>query len=374
MKILIFTISFFQLFLFKAYAQDCWLDLQDKVPQNLKTEVLQLIESDIEKAQIKTFFLIMGSSKGKLLDIRFGEKNTDTLFDLASITKVFNAMVLMKLLDEKNISIQTKLSTFFSEFSTNQKKHITIEDLLRHRSGFKAGVGKNVWSDTIEKSWKNILELNPTLPYAQFKYSDINFLYVGKLIEQLSQRPLNVVFDNIIVDQLNFNNTMFMPQGDNCYPTQLNNKYRCSVHDPTSYKLSGLTGHAGIFSNAEDMTKLARIFLGNGSICNKDYFPKSILHSMTNKVAYSDRGLGVDISSVFARRPRGEFFTQNKSYGHTGFTGISIWIDPVLDSFVLVLSNATFSSNERESKRIYLDLLLKLSNKLGQFRVDHKVD
>lgn len=95
---------------------------------------------------------------------------------------------------------------------------------------------------------------------------------------------------------------------------------------------------------------------------------------MTNKVAYSDRGLGVDISSVFARRPRGEFFTQNKSYGHTGFTGISIWIDPVLDSFVLVLSNATFSSNERESKRIYLDLLLKLSNKLGQFRVDHKVD
>lgn len=352
-----------------CWASSCYYPTRDGLDALKLTELKTLIETDLKLAKIDTFMLMMGSSKELLVDLRYGQKNKQTKFDLASITKVFNAMALMNILNEKQISTQTKLYKFFSEFNNKYKKHISIEDLLRHQSGFKPGVGNDVWTSRIDLTWQNILNLKPTLPYTKFKYSDINFLYVGKLIEKLTQLPLDVAINDALLDKLKLSNTTYNPRGDNCYLTSFEANKVCKVHDPTSFGLNGLTGHAGIFSTPGDMITFARMLLNDGYNCNGQLFDKDLLNLMKTKINHSDRGLGFDISSAFARRPRGEYFSLNTSYGHTGFTGVSMWIDPKLDIFVLVLSNAVYSANPN-AKKIYLDLLLKVSSFLGKVRSD----
>ena len=341
-----------------------------------KQSDIDLLKADIHKtlkaAGITHFNLIAGSSQHKLLDLSYGEGNADIKYDLASITKVFTAITLMKILKEKAIDESELVANILPEYKTPKKDHITIEDLLRHRSGFKAGVGLNDWGQvaSIQSYWQNILNINPTKKYHDFLYSDLNYLYIGKIIEKLSGRSLKENLTSYITNPLKLANTNYLPIDNNCAPTINLDTRLCRVHDPTSFRLGELTGHAGIFSNLNDMTKLALTLLNNGHYCGQELIKKSLLKEMTSLKTYSDRGLGFDIQSPYARRPRGEYMHKGKSFGHTGFTGTSMWIDPSSDFFVLILSNAVYAKNPAYSKKLYLDLLLRISTKLGKMRLE----
>jgi CubicO group peptidase (beta-lactamase class C family) len=361
------------LFLFvvlTVQASTCPLPLRPSFSLNQKEQIDNLILNYKKKYKLEQIQLLVGDSKDILLYNRYNSKK-NTLFDLASITKVFSALTLLKIFEDKKIFVNDHISSFFSEFDTLEKRHLSFEDILRHTSGYKAGVGSGVLvAHNSARSFENIFKLFPTRSYNKFLYSDINYLLVGEFIKRLSGMDLDKSLKKYITLPLGLNRTLYRPHTNKlneCAPTRKDQK-TCYVHDPTSFTLGGLTGHAGIFSSALDLARFARLFLNQGKECGKEIISQSIVSGMTVKRPHKLRGLGFDISSPYARRPRGEYFTPDLSFGHTGFTGTSMWIDPVLDTYMIVLTNTVNAKNEHEAKRGYLNLLIELSSIIGKFR------
>jgi CubicO group peptidase (beta-lactamase class C family) len=342
----------------------------DNFNSDQKLKINELVTKYKKRYKIPQIQIIVGNSENILFYKTFSSKS-HTLFDLASITKVFSGLILLKILEANNIGIKDRISKYLGPFKDQNKNLITIEDLLRHQSGFKPGVGSGVLVDNnINQSFENILEISPTREYGLYVYSDINFLYIGMLIEKLSGLTLDKALEVYITNDLQLHSTLYRPhlhKDINCAPTRKDNKV-CFVHDPTSFHLEGLTGHAGIFSSGLDLAKFAKVFLNQGKTCSSKIFSKNIYKMMTQKYPNNHRGLAFDITSPYSRRPRGEYFAKGLSFGHTGFTGTSMWIDPTLDTYMIVLTNTVYAKDEREAKRGYLDLLLELSNTIGQIR------
>lgn len=336
-----------------------------------KTQIYKLIQSYKSKYQIPQFQILVGNSSGPIYYDSF-DSSKNVLFDLASITKVFSALTFLKILEERKINYWEKVSKYFIEFQSEEKSDITFEDILRHRSGYKPGVLRgNLDPNNREDSFNFIFNLKPTRNYGEFLYSDINYLLIGEFIKKFTKLSINQAFNKYIKIPFKLKNTMYRPvlNKHKCAPTRKDGK-DCAVHDPTSFILGGLTGHAGLFSNIDDLARFAQVFLNDGKLCNKKVISSSIMDQMTIKDSNFMRGLGFDFTSPYSRRPRGEFFTPDISYGHTGFTGTSLWIDPKLDTYMIVLSNTVGAKNESYAKSGYLELLLKLSTLIGKIRSD----
>lgn len=360
--LLVFLLLFQQVFA-------CELIYKDSFSLDEKKQINKLIQSYKSKYKIPQFQILVGNSKGPIFYNSFNSSK-DVLFDLASITKVFSALALLKILEEQKINYWEKVSKYFNEFQIEEKSELTFEDILRHISGYKPGVLRgNLNPNNTEESFNFIFNLKPTRAYGEFLYSDINYLLIGEFIKRLTNLPLNQAFDKYIKIPFKLKNTMHRPalKKYKCAPTRKDGK-NCVVHDPTSFILGGLTGHAGLFSNINDMARFAQVFLNDGKLCNKNVISPSIMNQMTIKDSKFMRGLGFDFTSPYSRRPRGEFFTPGISFGHTGFTGTSLWIDPKLDTYMIVITNAVGAQNESYAKSGYLELLLKLSTMIGKIR------
>jgi CubicO group peptidase (beta-lactamase class C family) len=193
--IIIFTLSFS----INIFATTCFNSSADNsIDINLDIALSKLINKHLKDFKIPSASLLIGSSSKVLYKKAFGsvdakKKNTiDTIFDLASITKVFTAASILKVLEEQNLQANDLITNVFPlNFNTIKKSTLTFEDLLRHKSGFKAGTGNSVFSGEINSTWNNILKIEPSFKYGDFKYSDINFLVLGKSVEELSRINLN---------------------------------------------------------------------------------------------------------------------------------------------------------------------------------------
>jgi CubicO group peptidase (beta-lactamase class C family) len=291
-------------------------------------------------------------------------KSTDAIYDLASISKVFTAMGIMKLVEDGVLSLDQKVVDIFSEFSDRK---VTIENLLRHQSGLRAGVGSSVWTSNLDQTWRNILAIKPGHPYGKFKYSDVNYLLLGKIVEKYSGTDLDSYIHNEVLFPLKMDNSFY--QGDQvracqdrCTSTSRNRSLG-QVHDPTSFKLGGVTGHAGLFSTTLDLARFAA-----GFISEKCTLPlkKQTLTKMITKIKTSDRGLGFDLLSPYARLPRGIYFNPGISFGHTGFTGTSLWIDPKMKVTLIILTNAVGAKDSKKAKKGFLKLLPEAANLVGK--------
>ncbi|HMF62818.1 MAG TPA: sodium/solute symporter [Edaphobacter sp.] len=296
----------------------------------------------------------------------------ETIFDMASLTKCLaTATAVMQLYEAGKFQFDDPVAKYLPGFAVNDKGNVTIRELLTHYSGLPPDVDlKEAWTGKqtgIDLAFNSKLEATPG---TAFKYSDINFITLGALVEKLSGESLDQYAAKHIFQPLGMTHTRFLPPTSwipNIAPTAHNDDgpladdklLRGTVHDPTTRRMGGVAGHAGVFSTAADVSLYAQALLDK-LLHDTGPFPlkQATLRLMTTPeqpstaqpgapvftpdgkptTGIATRGFGWDINTAFSR-PRGEVFPIG-SFGHTGFTGTTLWMDPGSDTIVILLSNA----------------------------------
>lgn len=284
----------------------------------------------------------------------------DTIFDAASLTKVIaTTTAVMQLVEAGKLDLESPASWWMPDFTGAGKEHITIRQLLTHTSGLRAGLPpKPDWTGPDEARRLAIDEPLPDAPGTIHRYSDINFIVLGWLVEVASGRSLAEYCRTEIFEPLQMQATRFCPPAEwarRIAPTSRGTP-RGIVHDPTARKLGGIAGNAGLFTSAGDLARFCRMILRGGELDGVRILQAATVQQMTSvqtpEAIPARRGLGWDIDSPYAG-PRGAYFPLG-SYGHTGWTGGSIWIDPFSGTFVIFLSNRnhpTEAGDVREIRR-----------------------
>jgi uncharacterized protein YbbC (DUF1343 family)/CubicO group peptidase (beta-lactamase class C family) len=270
---------------------------------------------------------------------------TGTVFDLASLTKcVVTATSVMQLVEQGRLRLNDPVSAYLPEFAQNGKSQITVRELLTHFSGLPPDVDlKSYWQGRAA-AFNLAMQISLAFaPGTRFLYSDINFLTLGFLVEKISGMPLNEYARVNIFAPLGMADTTYLPPVSwtaRIAPTEYDEAGRMlrgTVHDPTARRMGGVAGDAGLFSTADDLAKFAEAYLSGSKILSRAAIEKMTTPQQPATAA-SLRGLGWDIDSPFASN-RGELLPVG-SYGHTGFTGTSLWIDPVTNTYIVILANA----------------------------------
>ena len=269
----------------------------------------------------------------------------DSIFDLASLTKcIATTTSMMKLIEEGRVRLNDPVTVYLPEFAQNGKQDITVRELMTHYSGLPPDLDLNQPWQGRAAAFQMAMQEKPIYPPgSRFLYSDINFETLGFLIEKVTGTSLSDYATENIFKPLGMKNTGFLPAAGlspRIAPTQYDEQQhmlRGFVHDPTARRMGGVAGHAGLFSTADDLALFAQDMLSGFRILTRSAVEKMSTPQQPANAA-SLRGLGWDIDSPFASN-RGEFLPVG-SYGHTGFTGTSLWIDPVTDTYIILLTNA----------------------------------
>ena len=289
--------------------------------------------------------------------------NERTIFDIASLTKVVaTAPAVMKLLEEGRISLLDPLSRWFPEFVSTDREDVTILNLLTHTSGLN-----DIAISSVEPLktiiHKAALQKNGRLPGSRFLYADINFILLSELVHRVTGVSLDRYCRENLYGPLGMGDTMFLPPREmvgSIAPTlgTANELLTGVVQDQNARHLGGIAGHAGLFSSASDLSRYARMILNNGKVNGIQVMSERVLEQMTSPYFYSNgtvvRGLGWDIYSPYSS-PRGSFFSE-MSFGHTGYSGSSIWIDPEHDLFVILLTVRFNYRDPRQINRLRRDI------------------
>lgn len=325
----------------------------------MRADVLKDIDSVVEKGitdgEMSGCVVAVGY-KGKLVFLEaYGHRqliprrirmSPGALFDLASITKpVATATSILILADRGKIDLEAPVAEYIAEFAQNGKEGITITQLLTHQGGLIPDNPLSDYDAGAEKAWERIFALKPHVPPGgKFVYTDVGFLVLGEVVHRVSGQDLNEFTRENLFGPLGMRATGYLP------PRQLAVSAAATeerdgrwmvgeVHDPRAYALGGIAGHAGLFSTAEDLAVYAQMMLGRGEYGGARIFSEETWKKMTAPVAISSarRGLGWDMQSGYSSN-RGKGFSES-AFGHGGFTGTSLWIDPGRDLFVIFLSS-----------------------------------
>ena len=268
----------------------------------------------------------------------------DTIFDLASLTKcIATTTAMMQLIEDGRVRLNDPVAKYLKDFAQNGKQDITIRELMTHFSGLPPDLDLSHPWEGRATAFRMAMEVRPEYPPgSRFVSSDINFETLGFLVEQVTGESLNDYAAQHIFTPLNMKDTSFLPPRDwiaRIAPTQYDERgvmLRGVVHDPTARRMGGVAGHAGLFSTADDLARFAQALLDGTSVVR----PLAVEKMSTPQQpanASSVRGLGWDIDSPFSTN-RGDLLPVG-SFGHTGFTGTSLWIDPVTDTYIVILTN-----------------------------------
>lgn len=273
----------------------------------------------------------------------------DTIFDAASLTKVIaTTSAVMKLVESGKLDVEAPLSRYLPEFTGAGKEAITLRQLLTHSSGLRAGLSPDGdWAGKEGALQLACTEPLPAPPGKSYRYSDINFILLGLLVERVSGEPLDAFCKREVFGPLKMKDSGYrsLDAGNTARiaPTTLmkdGRPLRGVVHDPTARRMGGVAGHAGLFTTAADLGRFARMMLNGGELDGVRVFKAETVKAMTSVQSppgLPRRGFGWDIDSPYAG-PRGEIFPIG-SYGHTGWTGTRIWIDPFSNTSTVFLSN-----------------------------------
>ncbi|HXI72884.1 MAG TPA: serine hydrolase domain-containing protein [Verrucomicrobiae bacterium] len=272
----------------------------------------------------------------------------DTIFDAASLTKVVaTTPAVMLLVERGQVKLDAPVTNYISEFIGDGRELITVRELLTHTSGLPPDVEtKTDWHGQTEAIKKACAIKMQSKPGTAFKYSDINFSLLGEIVQRVSGKPLEVFVQREIYAPLKMTDTGYLPPKEKLpriAPTEVvdGKPWRGVVHDPTARHMGGVAGHAGLFTTASDLARYARMLVNLGELDGVRIFKPETVRLMTSVQTPPEistrRGLGWDIDSAYSG-PRGDIFPVG-SYGHTGWTGGSLWIDPFSKTFVIFLSN-----------------------------------
>jgi uncharacterized protein YbbC (DUF1343 family)/CubicO group peptidase (beta-lactamase class C family) len=283
----------------------------------------------------------------RALEPRREAMTLDTIFDLASLTKVIvTTTAVMQLVERGKVRLNDPVAKYLPEFKQNGKEDITVRQLLTHYSGLEPDMNlKTAWEGKQTAYQMAFAEVPQDPPGSRFSYSDINFIVLGALIEQVSGEPLDEYSTRHIFSPLKMTHTRFVPRLtgwiEKIAPTQYDENdhmLRGVVHDPTARRMGGVAGHAGLFSTADDLAKFAQALLNGGGGILSPLSVEKMTQPEQPPAAPVLRGFGWDIDSPFSSN-RGDLLPVG-SYGHTGFTGTSMWIDPTTRTYIILLTNA----------------------------------
>jgi CubicO group peptidase (beta-lactamase class C family) len=281
---------------------------------------------------------------------------------MSSLTKVMaTTPSIMLLVESGALRLDDKVKRYLPKFVGGGKDAITLRHLLTHYSGLPADFNLSKqwfgYPAALEELWKINTDSEPG---KEFKYSDLSFIALGEIIQAVSGRTLDVFARERIFIPLRMMDTGFLPSAKllpRIAPTEsrrntlqylkgqeslasLDDILRGEVHDPTAWRMGGVAGHAGLFSSVQDLAVFAQTLLGMGTIQGVRLLSPMSIRAMTSPQSPANllevRGFGWDLESSYSS-PRGDVF--KGGYGHTGFTGTSLWVHPPTDTFVIILSN-----------------------------------
>jgi serine-type D-Ala-D-Ala carboxypeptidase len=283
----------------------------------------------------------------------------DTVFDLASLTKVVaTAPAVALLAQDGKLAISEPVSRYIPEFGRHGKGDITVEQLLVHTSGLIADNDLRDYADGPARAMERLYALRPRFPPgARFVYSDVGFIVLGALVERVSGEPLDAFVRRRLYAPLGMRDTTFAPTGAlarRAAPTTeerdglllhpgpelvARGPLQGEVHDPRAYRLGGVAGHAGLFGTAGDLARFALMLMGGGALDGERVLDAASVEEMTRPrplpAGEGLRGLGWDVQT----KSSGYRGALPAGFGHTGFTGTSIWIAPARRTAVIVLSS-----------------------------------
>jgi uncharacterized protein YbbC (DUF1343 family)/CubicO group peptidase (beta-lactamase class C family) len=314
-----------------------------------------VINEAIAQRQIPGAVLIVGHDGqvvyrkaygSRAIEPRREEMTLDTVFDCASLTKVMaTTTALMQLWEQGKLRTNDPVAKYLPEFGRNGKQEITIRQLMVHYSGLPEDLDLAKKWEGKETAYRMAFEVTPERSTGSaFSYSDINFIVLGALVERLSGESLDEYSAKHVFALLGMKETRFLPPSSwiaRIAPTEEDENHhllRGVVHDPTARRMGGVAGDAGIFSTANDLATFAQALLdgGRGVLTPATVAKMTAPQQPVNGTAV--RGFGWDIDSPFSTN-RGELLPVG-GYGHTGFTGTSLWIDPATKTYIVLLTNA----------------------------------
>ncbi len=287
-----------------------------------------------------------------------------TMFDMASVTKVVaTTTATMICFDRGLIHLDDKVAKYFPQFAVHGKQDVTIRNLLVHDSGLRPDIKSYKAYDSVANKTQAVMNeiFNDSLIYktgSKSVYSDLNMITMGKIIEKVTNMPLDKFLNKEVYKPLGMSSTMFNPPKSlygRIAPTELDNYWRHrqiqgTVHDETSQLLGGVAGHAGLFSDAPDLGIFLQMILQKGEYAGKRYIKASTIEMFIKKQSdISTRALGWDTKSP-EHSSAGHYFSPI-SYGHLGFTGTSVWTDPTRNLFVVFLTNRVYPTRRNEKIR-----------------------
>ncbi len=316
------------------------------------------IDRSIEEGAIPGAVLLVGRGEDTVYRKAFGQRavqptatpmTTDTIFDMASISKVVGcATSIMILVERGQLNLTDKVAKYIPAFGNRGKEKITVEQLLLHRAGFIPDNPLADYRDGPAQAIENIHNLKLIYsPGTDFRYTDVGYIMLGELVRVIDGRPLNQFAREEIFEPLGMRDTFYNPPAEvhaRCAPTeQREGRWMIGeVHDPRAYLLGGVAGHAGLFSTADDMARWCRMILNGGELDGQRVLSELTVREMTRPRCLESgggcRGYGFGVGSTFSSA-RGNLFQPGVTFGHTGFTGTLMWFDPQHETFVLLLTN-----------------------------------
>jgi uncharacterized protein YbbC (DUF1343 family)/CubicO group peptidase (beta-lactamase class C family) len=269
----------------------------------------------------------------------------DTIFDIASLTKVVaTTTAVMQLVQRGEVRVNEPVAKYLPEFAQNGKDDITVRQLLTHFSGLTEDLDLvQPWQGEATALHMAYMQSPVIPPGSRFLYSDINYIVLGALVEKVSGKTLDLYTAQNIFLPLGMTHTRYLPPKTwlpKIAPTEYDEQkkmLRGAVHDPTARRIGGVAGHAGLFSTADDLSKFAQALLKGSKVLSPPMVEKMTTPQQPPN-AQTLRGFGWDIDSPFSSN-RGDLLPVG-SFGHTGFTGTSLWIDPTTRTYIILLTNA----------------------------------
>jgi len=340
-----------------------------KMSDEKKLTIRELIDAAVADGAFPCASIIAGTPYEILFEYYTGNRSiypktapldNNTLFDIASLTKVLATVPLaMMFIDTGRISLADKVTEYLPEFLTNSGREIKLGQLLTHTAGCTPHLPLFDmccnYEDAISMIAKDgILHT----PGAQVLYSDLGFIIMGRVLEITGKDTLDNLFMKYLYQPLDMHNTSFRPLSDNIALTEKDPKtgsyLNGVVHDENAKFFGGVSGHAGLFSNAADISKFAVMLLRYGKACMKQIISEASVRAMTRNYTYrlgEDRGLGWSLKAeripgTDSYSSAGGDLATPGSYGHTGFTGTSIWLDNTLGVYIICLTNRVHYGRE----------------------------
>lgn len=280
---------------------------------------------------------------------------TDTIFDLASLSKLFTAVAVMQLVEDGAVALDDPAAAHIPAFAAEGKDDITVEHLLTHTGGLPAWINLYSAHDDVESRLAAVYAVAPTAePGTAYVYSDLGLIVLGKIVEEVSGQPLDEYVAAHITGPIGMAETMYNPPAEllgriaatEHQPLAGRGLVHGEVHDENAWSLGGVAGHAGVFSTADDVAVFAQMLLNGGSYAGAQVLEPATVEAMmqdyTGHVSSSHRGLGPELEAWYYH----DVLTSAESAGHTGFTGTSLVIDPHTETIAILLTNRVHPSRD----------------------------